>query len=274
MNPWKSSQIIIASSRWAYIRVASSIGIIIPIGLWFYGMFQSFPIQKEFLILTSFIAGLLVWFLLLMLEYTRRRCLIDIQGIRLRNLISERFITWDRIDTLETWKKPRDKSESFRISFINAGGPFTFDGQFWSNARDGISAIQARTHKLITRVSPPGLDEVYYYLFLVVPIGIVLFSVSESTVMRALGFLSMRVFWIIFISRYPKGHRRRYIFYLLISSMAAFLCLAILSDALFLETLVWLLYTPILEVVASAVFIYLLKKSKFIEDEEGSNIAL
>ncbi len=246
-----SEPIVMRASRKAYWHWAAGLIIALPITWWFYWLYMYVPADPQAQIALSLMIGLDVWLVARVLSLLVCRLSIDLTGLRYRSLFQEVALGWDELARIEWWHTIPAHTHYYRLC-MNDGKPLaTFGDDTWSRLNEGIGYAVART-RLEPTPTVPRVSELNRVLLLILmPLAVTLFALVPFTITRAIGFVLVRIFWTALVWHYSRYELRTAQFYLALTSLAAILTLMRLSGSSFEATLIWWLYSPLIEVVVS-----------------------
>lgn len=251
--------IVIATSRKGYFRWVEYLAISLPITYWFYLFYNQIPSQKELQIAVSLMIGLDVWIFFRIAELIRRKLTISFSGITYRSLLGEDTFDWTECKKVEWWYAFRERNNSYRIRLSNNRTLATFSDDTWSNLDNGIGYIVARNSIEPKEITPHIFGKLRIFVLLLMPLSIAIFSFADSHVWRIIGFLVARVFWSLLIWQQSQYDLRTTQFYMVLVSISAVFALMLVSGSDFQSTVIWWLYSPLIEVFVSWVIVELYK---------------
>jgi hypothetical protein len=243
--------IAVRASRRSYYRWAAGLIIAVLVTLWFYGMLEVIPSQREMQVAVSLMVGLDVWLSFRVVELLRRRLIADFDGLRYRSLFREAELRWDDITRIDWWPEAGRRITVYRLWGIDKQPLAGLKTNDWTQLNEVIGYAVAR-RRIEPTLHPPRLSDFERTAILTLtPIAVALFALVPLEVTRVIGFVLVRVAWTALVWQHSRYELRTAQFYMIVLSVSVIGSLTLLSGSSFQETLFWWLYTPVLESVVS-----------------------
>jgi len=252
--------IVITTSRKGYLRWLGGLITSLLITLWFYGLYFQIPSQKGAQIALSLMIGLDVWLFVRIAELFIRRASIDFSGISYYSLFSKEFFEWANVKQVEWWYDTINRTVCYRIRVEGNQALATFNTATWANLNEGIGYTVARTRREPISTTPHnGLKWAQTIALIFMPLVVLIFSLSDTELTRIISFSVVHLFWTIIVWQYSRLELRTLQFYMAILSVTVVFSMVFFSGSDFQSTLIWWLYTPMIEVVISFIVVELYK---------------
>jgi hypothetical protein len=262
-TPWRSSEslfldnpIVLHTSRRAYFRWFATLFMALSITGLAYLYYHALPSQVETQLTLCLMIGADAWALARFGELLVRRIEVDFDDFHLRTLFTDENIPWNQIQHIEWWRRTDVKARytNYRLQSDDRHTIAALSTDAWTNLPEGIGYIADVTQVTPIRMKPPVPEIARVAVMIVVPLAVLLFTVERSEAWRIVGFILIRIFWSVLVMHYTYYELRIARFYMLLLSLTFVTALIFIAGATVWQTLVVLLYTPVLEITVSTVF--------------------
>lgn len=245
--------IILGTSKRAYFRWLATVIIASFAMAYAYLMYSFLPAQVDVQLVLSLMAGVEAWALARLGELLSRRVEIDFSGLRLHTLFTDERVDWDQIKRIEWWKR-KDVSARYTNYRIHSGeGQIiaAFSDDAWTHLSEGIGYVATAARLTPVRIKPPIPEIARVAVMILMPLAVMLFTVDRSEAWRIIGFVFVRIFYTVLVLHYTSYEMRLARFYMLLLSLTAIAVFTLIAGTTFLQTIMLLLYTPLLEMAGS-----------------------
>jgi hypothetical protein len=249
-----NKSIVLRTTKGAYFRWIGIV-IIALFGTYLaYDTYRIFP-QIESQLALCLMIGVNAWIMARLGELLVRRTEVDFTGLHIRTLFTNESVTWDQVMHIEWWRGTYRSARytNYRLSTAEKQTIATFSDDAWTNLPEGIGYAATAAYLVPVRIKVP-IPELYRVAMMILtPFMVILFTMERNEIWRIIGFVLIRVFWTALIMHYTRYELRIARFYMTLLSLTFVAALIVIAGATFWQTLVVLLYTPLLEIAVSAV---------------------
>jgi hypothetical protein len=259
-TPWRTPEslfldkpIVLRTSKRAYFRWTGIVIIALFGTLLAYIAFSDLP-QTESQLALCLMIGADAWVLARLGELLVRRIDVDFAGLHIRTLFTNEVVPWDQVKHIDWWRGTYRSARytNYRLQTSERRTIATFSDDVWISLPEGIGYAASVAHLLPVRIKAP-IPELYRVtMMILVPFMVILFTMERSEIWRIIGFVLIRIFWTALVMHYTRYELRIARFYMTLLSLTFVAALIIVAGATFWQTLIVLLYTPLLEIVVSA----------------------
>ena len=218
-----------------------------------YAGYSVMPGQKEMQIALSLMIGVDVWQIARLVVLITNYGCIDFDGLKLHSFLQpEEVFDWAQLQRIEWWHyQDGYHSTYYRLWSSENQILATLSSSAWTRLNEGIGYIIHRKGLEPVQIKPPLSEFWQAAIVILAPLAVCLFSFEQTTLERVIGVLLSHLLWVILVRHYSRRDLRRAYFYMMLLSITVIAALAIVSDTHFEDTLIWWLYSPLIEVIAS-----------------------
>lgn len=261
-TPWRSPDslfldkpILLRATKRAYFHWVGTV-ILALFGTYLAYYTDSILPQIESQVALCLMIGADAWVLARLGELLVRRIEVDFTGLHIRALFTNEVVPWDQVKHIDWWRGTYRSARytNYRLLTTDKQTIATFSDDAWTNLPEGIGYAATAANLTPVRAKAP-IPELYRVAMMILaPFMVILFTMERNEVWRIVGFVLIRVFWTALVMHYTHYELRIARFYMILLSLTFVAALIVIAGATVWQTLVVLLYTPLLELVVSSVF--------------------